>query len=365
MVQAVDVHTVGQGGDSLVRLDAEHRILIGPRRVMPLCLLASMHPEIKVELCQQAVLPHHSDGQFVMALRPAPAGLSEEDLLLLQALAAGPCALRTLVEQSRYGLLVVRRVEALEARWLAARAAFTPTDALHVLGRFTRWDAEAAQLGAELLAAPLGLSSTEFCEQVVAGVSQRVAAELVSKALADEGLPHGATGEEGAAALLARALGTAPDSALGVSLTLRHPLVAIGAPAEAYLPRTASMLHTQTAIPPFSEVANAVGAAVGSVIQQLRVELRPLDSSGLYRLHLPDGVRDFPTLEEGVEHVRQTMPAVLEMLARQAGADQVELHVTRTDHFAPVSAGWGEELYLGTELTFVAAGRPSPAAGRA
>jgi hypothetical protein len=30
----------------------------------------------------------------------------------------------------------------------------------------------------------------------------------------------------------------------------------------------------------------------------------------------------------------------------------------RVDQHVPVGAGWGEELYLGTQLTFTAVGRP-------
>ena len=44
MVEAVDVHTVGLGGDSQVRVDGKlgpDWLTIGPRRVVPLCLLAS------------------------------------------------------------------------------------------------------------------------------------------------------------------------------------------------------------------------------------------------------------------------------------------------------------------------------------
>jgi len=51
----------------------------------------------------------------------------------------------------------------------------------------------------------------------------------------------------------------------------------------------------------------------------------------------------------------------MEALARRAGAGQVEVQMERHDMNALVRAGWGDELYLGTELTFTAAGRPSPA----
>ncbi len=361
MIEAVDVHTVGLGGDSWVQLDAERRPIVGPRRVLPLCLLASEYPAVVEELRRQVADPRHGEGQFVMALRPASGDLPDEDARLLRELANGPRPLRALAEALGPAVLLMRRIEALEARWLVARAAFTPTDALHVLGRFNRWDAEASRLGAALLAAQVNLAPDVFCEQVVAQVARRAAVELIAKALGDEGVPTGEMSGLGVGALLARALEEVPASALGVDVTLRHPLIAIGAPAEAYLPRTAGLLHTDIVIPSCSEVASAVGAAVGSVIQQVRVELRPLDSRGLFRLHLPDGVLDFEALEEGVAYAHQAVPPLLEALAQQAGADQYEVHITRHDRRAPVAAGWGEEVYLGTELTFTAVGRPRPA----
>jgi hypothetical protein len=51
----------------------------------------------------------------------------------------------------------------------------------------------------------------------------------------------------------------------------------------------------------------------------------------------------------------------MEALARQAGAAQVEVQMTRHDRTVDVRMGWGNQLYLGTELIFIAGGRPSPA----
>ena len=56
---------------------------------------------------------------------------------------------------------------------------------------------------------------------------------------------------------------------------------------------------------------------------------------------------------------RRWMPWMNE-LGPAGGADQVEVQMTREDTEVPVKAGWGDKLYLGTELTFTAVGRPSP-----
>ena len=362
MVEAVDVHTVGLGGDSQVSLNSEGRLIIGPRRVVPLCLLASEHSGMVDELRRQVGTRQRESlaGQFVLTQRRATHALSDRDRDLMRHLAAGPQSLSFLVKKLHYGALIMRQIENLEARGLVLRAGFTPTDALHVLGRFERWDAEASRLGAELLAAQTDLSPEAFCERVVADVSNQVTTELISKVLSDEATLPDWEREPSAAALLARALGNASGSDLDCQLRLRQPVVAVGAPVEAYLPRVASQLRTELVIPHHAEVANAVGAVAGGVVQQLRVMIRPLNADQRFRLYLPDGVRDFATVEESVAYAHQVVPTRLKVLARQAGAEQIEVQTTRVDQNVPVTAGWEQHIYLGTELTFTAMGRPSP-----
>ncbi|MBS3783000.1 MAG: hydantoinase/oxoprolinase family protein, partial [Anaerolineae bacterium] len=84
MVEAADVHTVGLGGDSHVRLNGSS-LAIGPQRVIPLCLLATQHPGIVDKLkIQEQEKKGGRIGQFVAAQRlgalgtALPRGLSSE-----------------------------------------------------------------------------------------------------------------------------------------------------------------------------------------------------------------------------------------------------------------------------------------------
>ena len=363
MVEAVDVHTVGLGGDSHVRLDGDRRLVIGPQRVVPLSLLARQYPEVLNELHNQATVPQRPDvaNQFLLARRRSNRPLADHEESILARLAAGPVSLAFLVRESRFGTLVLRRVDDLVAERLVLRAGFTPTDALHAMGRLDLWDAEAARLGARTLAA-LGRRSVEdLCQSVVEGVSNRAATALVSKVLSDEAHLPDWDGEPTARLLLDRALDDGQGSDLAFALTLRRPVVAIGAPVQAYMPRVAQRLHTELVIPPHAEVANAVGAVAGGVVQRQRVLVLPIEDGDTLRLHLPDGVRDFRHLDEAVAHAEQQMIPWMKAQARQAGADQVEVQMARYDREVLVKAGWGDRLYLGTELTFTAVGRPSPA----
>ncbi|OQX64640.1 MAG: hypothetical protein B5M51_03120, partial [Anaerolinea sp. 4484_236] len=49
-------------------------------------------------------------------------------------------------------------------------------------------------------------------------------------------------------------------------------------------------------------------AVVGGVVQELRARIRPLDGDKIFRLHLPDGIHDFHTLEKAVEYAEKIMP---------------------------------------------------------
>jgi N-methylhydantoinase A/oxoprolinase/acetone carboxylase beta subunit len=366
MVEAADVHTVGLGGDSHVRLDghsspASDGLAIGPRRVVPLCLLASQYPEVVDELQRQWIAQQRLglSGQFVLAQRRGLPALSGGDRDLLRHLDEGPRSLIWLADNLRYGLLIVRQIDDLVARQVLQRSGFTPTDALHVLGRFERWDTRASRLGAELLAMQAGLSPETFCEQVIAGVSDQVMAELVSKVLSDEVTLPDWRREPSATALLARAMGNVHNSDLDCRLTLRQPVIAVGAPVEAYLPRTTQQLCTELIIPRYAEVANAIGAVAGGVVQRIRGLIRPIDAELFFRLYLPDGTHDFGTLEEAVGYAQKVVPERLETIARQAGADHVEVQSVRQDRVSPVDVEWGREIYLETELMFTAVGRPS------
>jgi hypothetical protein len=69
-------------------------------------------------------------------------------------------------------------------------------------------------------------------------------------------------------------------------------------------------------------------------------------------------VHDFDTLEGAVAYAHCVVPDRLRALARQAGADHVEIRMAREDCVSPVAVEWAREVYLETQLTFTAVGRP-------
>ena len=152
MVEAVDVRTSGLGGDSEVYFDRQIRLRIGPRKAMPLSLLAQTFPNILDELRSMAELAFHPEWPAQFAFRnpdrTAPEHLSSIEHRVWQSLNLAPRQVSALVRNAS-GLEALRR---LADAGLATIAGFTPSDAMHVLGRQSGWCREAAEYGARILA---------------------------------------------------------------------------------------------------------------------------------------------------------------------------------------------------------------------
>ena len=376
MVEAVAVHTFGLGGDSEVRLTESGGVVVGPRRMAPLSLLAHQHPDALDSLRRQ--LDDKKIGQdaglFALRQRPseARASLSAEQWRIWEMLANGPTALAEIINEPRQAYF--RRLALLQLvdRGAVVLAGFTPSDAAHVLGHQNDWNVEAAQIGAELWArrfnaiAHTGQEADEdaqaFCKRVVRQVVVQSGRALVTAALAEA---HGV-------ALDARDPAQQlfvdhpldgldyPDSVLDVSLTLRRPIVAIGAPVATYYPTVAERLHTRLCIPPHAGMANAVGAVAGGVMQTVHVQIKLLEDESGFRVHLPTGIHDFSTLDGAGDFAVEQAGKLVEALAREAGASDAQVQTQRLDHIAriPKEDDAYEDMYIDSTVIATAFGRP-------
>jgi N-methylhydantoinase A/oxoprolinase/acetone carboxylase beta subunit len=361
MVEAVDVHTVGLGGDSHVRVSSENQLVIGPGRVIPLCKLASQHPDKIRSALETQLSTVKSDPDAVQFLLPGktiPIKLSENDARLLARLKNGPQPLTAFTTSTiQNDPWISRRIQHLVETGLIRRGGFTPTDALHVLKHYQEWNQEASLLAGKILCARIGMSPEVFCQQVVKTVSRKTAAAIASKAISDE---IGISDWQKApfdGFLLNKALNRDNQGKLLSEIRLKKPIIALGAPVKAYLPEAADILHTPLSIPLYAEVANAVGAVSGKTMLRLRVRIRPINGSQNVRLLSPESPRDFPDVEKAVQYALSHFPPLVEEKARQSGAEHIQVQVNRKEKKA--RAKGNKEIYLQTELTFMALGRPA------
>ena len=371
MVEAVAMRTVGLGGDSEVRWGADGRtgeaggrLLIGPRRVVPLALLATEHPGLVADtLERQRAAPRRGGdiGRFALRVDAADrvdGNQSRREAILLDRLAVAPVPLDRLLEsQADAGAL-----ESLIGRGVVMLCAVTPSDAAHVLEMYDEWNAGAARAGIALFAEQHDSRGVAIAPNAET-MSRAIVDALVDRsaeALLDAACEHDGHGFADLGRHLLRAATTSGERTLvDFSVRLDRPVIGLGAPAPAYYPAVAARLGTRAVVPEHAGVANAVGAVVGGVrVQATGTISRPDD--GLYRVFAGASPRDFPDLETATAHARRRLEARARQAANDAGAGEVNLSFERHDKVAVVE---GRETLVESIAVAVASGRPRFAAG--
>ena len=355
MVEAADIRTCGLGGDSEVTpvgRGTTGGLTLGPRRAVPLSLLATQWPEVKDKLAEQlaVAVPMSTDARFVMPLMPngVPAWLTRSEArLAAKAIEIGPSSVAEIAGTQ----LALGAVDRLIGRGLLTLATFTPTDALHVTGDFTGFDAEAAMLGAKLIARqktgigqPIAETPEELARRTLSELHRRTGLALMDAALAHDGAGEmQATNNPLLANNLHRDGTTGKDSLVKLSLELGTDLVALGASAATHYPHVARRMGVELTVPDHAEVAGAVGAAAGSVRQRVMISVTQ-PSEGRYRVHLPGGPRDLGVMDEALASAREVAGQLAEERARKAGATSVSIEISEDIKLVPLDGG--KELFI-------------------
>jgi N-methylhydantoinase A/oxoprolinase/acetone carboxylase beta subunit len=366
MVEAVDVRTSGLGGDSETRFDRQRRLRVGPRKVMPLSLMAQAFPAALPQLrsiAELARLPDHAT-QFAFRNpdRAATEHLSALERRVWDALGLEPRQVSSVV-RSGSGLQALHR---LADTGLATLAGFTPSDAMHVLDRQHDWCREAAECGARILAIEernaralaAADSPLQICQRTYEHVVREAGRVVLAAALArDPGIEAPGRGWDvlGGRLIEEVVAGRRLSSLLRAALELARPLVAIGAPAGAYYPEVARRLGAELSIPEHAAVCNAVGAVAGVVSQSIEILVNQ-PSFQVFRVHDPAGSRDYPDPKPALEHARRASRELALAAARRAGAADPHVETSVSEKIA--HAGPGAEYLAEALVRSIATGRP-------
>ncbi len=320
MVQAIDVRTLGLGGDSEVAFDMKGEARVGARRSVPISLIASRFPHVMQQL-EDDISDAESGsmaGQFIMLpLGRVPgdgqlARLSRREQEVLANVTADPAPLRKVAAGSG----AHRTLETLSRKGHVQLAGFTPSDAAHVLGLQNNWSCEAALLAARLLVrnvlqkAPSG--------ELAECLAQRVWDEtvrLAGRAVLETALGHHAIEPGGAGGLIdVVCRGEARRSLARVSISPEVPVVAVGGPVKIYYPEVGKRLECNMVFPQSCEVANAVGAATGMIARTVTIEVNG-NGAGVFRVHGPQSVSQFASAAAAIDEANR--------LARETAGAQV------------------------------------------
>jgi N-methylhydantoinase A/oxoprolinase/acetone carboxylase beta subunit len=364
MVEAVAMRTTGLGGDSEVHFETEGLqggVTLGPRRVLPISLIAVDAPEIvhaALDAQLRATLPGEHDGRFVRAVAgQAVEGISAREAGLLARIGEAVHPLGQLLQSRMEASALIRLVE----RGLVQMAGVTPSDASHVLGLADAWDTEAARKALALFGrrrtgagARLAPEPEVLAQMIVERLQHQTGLALLETAFFEED-----TGFDEAPNVLARH--SLMQRGLGghrglvkLETGLSVPVIGLGASAKTYYPKVGQLLGCEMILPDHAGVANAIGAVVGRVIMREAGTVTS-PSEGKYRVHLSAGPEDFTTSEAALARLEEVLRASAMAAAEAAGAADISVNVMRDVRVADIES---REVFVEAEIRVEASGRP-------
>jgi N-methylhydantoinase A/oxoprolinase/acetone carboxylase beta subunit len=357
MVKAIDVKTIGLGGDSEVALGAGGVLELGPQRAVPIALIGQRFPEVIAMLQGEWAETQGGSqfGKFVMLPfgskgRGNGLGLSAREAEVLAQVGERPVPLRKL----NTGSAAQRAIAALRKRGLVQYAAFTPSDAAHVLGLQDNWSAEAGLLAAKLLVRLREMKMPDealvkaFCTEVW---DKTVAATC--KVILDSAF--GAPQSNALVNAICRG-----EPLLGhvkVSLRPEFPIVAVGGPVKIYYPEAGKRLGAEMVFAPHCDVANAVGAAAGLVACRAVTQVEG-DGAGLFRVTGQGPVLNFASATEALATAQRLAEEGALAQARLQGARDPIVKSQIVKHFLPDASN--DDGLLTASVAAVARGRALP-----
>ena len=348
-VEAIDIRTIGLGGDSWIKLSRDGGMELGPRRVLPVAMLeengAVMEAleEIRNSRARWSVPDmmtfwvKSGDGEV--------AGSEGTGKEIASRLESGPLSYLEL-KSSDLGPEASLRLLDMEQKGAVLRASLTPTDIFNAAGESEVGSAVLSRAAVEAAAKLTGISPAELIRKVKDVACESVARQVLIFLLGLQGKDR---------SLLEKWMRGGSSRGVRLDLKLEAAILAAGAPAALFLAPVASFLGGECVIPPYMAVANAVGAVAGAISHREEVIIRRQPDER-YLAFASDGRYDYPDLSTASEFAAKKAADLALMEARRAGAGEIELD-EHADDFT-ISDGSGNPTVLERKITARAYGRP-------
>ena len=338
MVKAIDVKTIGLGGDSEVKSEAGQVLRLGPERAVPIALICARRPEVLTLL--EADLAETTGGSMLGKFlvlpfgssKPGQAhGLSPKEAEILAHISDAPVPLRKLST----GAAANRAIASLRKRGLVQFCSFTPSDAAHVLGLQENWSVPGAEMAAKLM---IRFREMKVADAEVLGAFCRSVWDLAVSSSARVVLQQAFGRELNGPLVDAVCNGQGRIGGVEVKLSPRVPIVAVGGPVKIYYPEVAKRLSCEVVFAPNCDVANAIGAAAGLVSCRAVAQVEG-DGSGLFRVTGQGPALTFSSGRAALDKATALAEAAAIAQALAQGSRAPKVKITLTKHLLPDAQG--------------------------
>ena len=242
-----------------------------------------------------------------------------------------PIELESIVQEDRH---FARALAKLKRLGLAIYSGFTPSDAVHVLGINSHWDAQAAELSARIWMRQMrflygygkwdGDDVQAACGQVYDLVTATIRRLLVEVGLNEFDLNARSSKSSGIVDTITRmVIGSHQNKGrkplFNLDFASDYPIVAVGAPAASYYQSVADSMFIGLHLPEHADVANAFGAVMGSVIQRAQITVTQ-PQHGIFCLFHGDQPKHFEDLAAARAEAEKLVTSLAREKAIAAGA---------------------------------------------
>jgi N-methylhydantoinase A/oxoprolinase/acetone carboxylase beta subunit len=358
-VKALDIRTIGLGGDSLIRYERA-QFFIGPKRVAPIAWLGRNWPGTEMALSYLGLhLKRHRATTRKMQIlvktgEVKSIQLSPPEEEIIRLLEERPYSLDELLHITGAIAESSLHLERLEENFVIQRCGLTLTDLLHINGRFEEWDVETARQYAGFYSFIAHIPMPEMIDHILELCVQRLSVELLKRCLDDDTDPDKMDTCPVCKTLVHHLLNEQHPN-YEVAISFKHPVIGVGAPIKFFLPQAVTPFKAHAILPENADVANAIGAITSHVFIQKQAWIVPGKDDGFVVEGIP-GARKFTDIDDAERFAREELTGIIHKKAIEAGTSCRRIQFETIDSRPLASSG--EAVFLKRTISASLKGRP-------
>lgn len=346
--RAASVSTHGIGGDSVIDIDEEGGIKIGPVKASPVSTSIFMFPYLKKEYDDLA--PWNDLRCYELTQNNALDMVEDpKSRAFLSLFRDGAHTVEEVMRRARRQGLEPVDFDRCVKDNLLRPITLTPTDILHITGKFTPWDREAPDKLLSLHSVKAGIMKEDLLYKILLAIEKKLVFSLLQSTADFNGRKIKMTEDPSTLYLMDKAFVSDPSEFLHAKFSLRKPIIAVGGPVKAWMPEAAEDLHTELVIPDHAEVANAIGAAVAEVHEIAEAFIRPSANQSIFTAYLPDRKKEFTDYRTAEEYTKDSLADLIKRKISDQGIDDCNVIIRekeiRNDIFTSEKSYWIETRF--------------------
>lgn len=350
-VMAADVYTTGLGGDSRLTV-GEGQYSFGPMKALPISIAGRTFPYLANEIKNGSINEdplisgfHYGEALILNNINVNEAYLSDTEKTIIKAIEERPHSITYLAKSLTKAERLIG-ISNLLKRNIVTVVSVTPTDVLHAAGEFIEGCAYSARVAID--ASMKNLKVEEPKEALKRKFLSQLAFEILKSGMYFDGTYNSEIIEN--SWFYDRLFSERKTT--GLMCNLQKNIVAMGAPAEAWISKLNEELNTTISIPENFEVANAIGTTKGTIRKNLTVLIRLDYIKGEYNIFFPWKKATEKTMEDAKTHAYKDIDLWINKLKKELNVLDLkkDIHETVTSFLDDKDGTNISELKLDIEI---------------